>query len=86
MKDQLEMAQKKLARRDIRTDKIVDFAVPADHRVKSKESEKKDKYLDFTRELKKTVKHESDVYTNYHIYPTPPLGPDMTQGQFLSGV
>ena len=22
----------------------------------------------------------------YHIYPTPPLGQDMTQGQFLSGV
>ena len=22
----------------------------------------------------------------YHIYPTPPLGQDMTQGNFLSGV
>ena len=22
----------------------------------------------------------------YHIYPTPPLGQDMTQSQFLSGV
>ncbi len=33
--------------------KIVDFAVPADHRVKLKESEKKDKYLDLARELKK---------------------------------
>ena len=22
----------------------------------------------------------------HHIYPTPPLGQDMTQGQFLSGV
>ena len=32
---------------------IVDFAVPADHRVKLKESEKKDKYLDLTRKLKK---------------------------------
>ena len=30
---------------------IVDFAVPADHRVKLKESEKKDKYLDLAREL-----------------------------------
>ena len=30
----------------------MDFAVPADHRVKLKESEKKDKYLDLTRELK----------------------------------
>ena len=36
-----------------RTCKIVDFAVAADHRIKLKESEKKDKYLDFVRELKK---------------------------------
>ena len=33
--------------------KIVDFAVPADHRIYLKESEKKDKYLDLARELKK---------------------------------
>ena len=33
--------------------KIVDFAVPADHRINLKESEKKDKYLDLGRELKK---------------------------------
>ena len=33
--------------------KIVDFAVPADHRISLKESEKKDKYLDLARELKK---------------------------------
>ena len=25
-------------------------------------------------------------FLTYHIYPTPPLGQDMTQGQFLSGV
>ena len=31
----------------------MDFAVSADHRVKLKESEKKDKYLDLTKELKK---------------------------------
>ena len=31
---------------------IVDFAVPADHRIKLKESEKKD---------------ESDAYTNYNL-------------------
>ena len=35
------------------TCKIVDFAVPADHRIYLKESEKKDKYLDLARELKK---------------------------------
>ena len=47
-----------------RTCKIVDFAVPADHRIKQKESEKKDKYLDFARELKKTVEHAGENYTN----------------------
>ena len=29
------------------------FAIPTDHRVKSKEREKKNEYLDFTRKLKK---------------------------------
>ena len=33
--------------------KIIDFAVPADHRIKLKECEKKDKCLDLARELKK---------------------------------
>ena len=33
--------------------KIVDFAVPADHRIKLKECEKRDKCLDLARELKK---------------------------------
>ena len=33
--------------------KIVDLAVLADHRIKLKESEKKDKYFDFARESKK---------------------------------
>ena len=33
--------------------KIVDFAVPADHRIKLKECEKRDKYLDLAWELKK---------------------------------
>ena len=31
------------------------FAVPADHRVNLKESEKKDKYMDLARELKKKL-------------------------------
>ena len=39
-----------------RTCKIVDFAVPADHRIKLKESEKKGKYLNLARELKKLMK------------------------------
>ena len=38
----------------------MDFAVPAEHRVKLKKGEKKDKYLDLARELKKTVELESD--------------------------
>ena len=33
--------------------RIVDFSVPADHRVKLKEGEKKDMYLDYARESKK---------------------------------
>ncbi len=36
-----------------RTCKIVDLVVPADHKIKLKECEKKDKYLDLARELKK---------------------------------
>ena len=31
----------------------MDFALPADHKVKLKESEKKNKYLDLARELNK---------------------------------
>ena len=44
--------------------KIVDFAVLADHKIKLKECEKKDKYLDLVRELKKTVEYAGDIYTN----------------------
>ena len=36
-----------------RSCKIVDFVVLADHRIKLKECEKKDNYLDLARELKK---------------------------------
>ncbi len=32
--------------------KIVDFSVPADNRIKLKEYEKNDKYLNFVKELK----------------------------------
>ena len=47
----LVITKKKKKKKKIR--KIVDFAVPADHRIKLKECEKKDKYLDLARELKK---------------------------------
>ena len=43
---------------------IVALAVPADHRIKLKEYEKKNKYLDLARELEKTMEHDSDNYTN----------------------
>ena len=42
----------------------MDFSVPADHRIKLKECEKKDKYLNLSRELKKTMEHEGENYTN----------------------
>ena len=37
--------------------RILDFAVPAEHRVKLKECEKRDNYIDLNRELKKNVDH-----------------------------
>ena len=46
-------SQWKAIRKKKRICKIVDFAVPADHRIKLKECEKKDKYLDLAKELKK---------------------------------
>ena len=50
--------------------RIVDFAVQADHKVKLKKSEKRDKYQDLSRELKKqnkkqTIEHENNSNTNY---------------------
>ena len=77
----------------MRTWPIMDFAVPADHRVKLKEIEKKGKYLNLAWELKKNKLWNVKVTVMPiviralgTIYPTPPLGQDMTQGQFLSGV
>ena len=43
-------------KKETRICKIVEFAVPADHRINLKESEKKDNYLDLARELKKLRK------------------------------
>ena len=48
-----------------RTCKIVDFAVAAYHRIKMKKTEKKYKYLDHARKMKKkTIEHADDNYTN----------------------
>ena len=49
----LIIINKKKRKKKRRICKIVDFAVPADHRINLKECEKKDKYLDLARELKK---------------------------------
>ena len=43
----------------------MDFAVPVKQRLKLKESEKKNKYLDLAKELKR-LWNMSDVYTNYN--------------------
>ena len=42
---------------------IVDFGVPAEHRIKVKDCDKKDKNFDLARELKK-YEHEGDNYYN----------------------
>ena len=46
-----------------KTFKIVDFAIPAYHRIKLKECERRDKYLDLDK-LKKTMEYEGENYTN----------------------
>ena len=49
----LVIFNKKEKKRKEKAYQIMDFAVPADHRVELKESKKRDKYLDLARELKK---------------------------------
>ena len=41
----------------------MDFAVPADHRIKLKESENNEEDIDLARELK-NMEHEGNNYTN----------------------
>ena len=50
-----------------RTCIIVDFAVPADPRIKLKENEKKDKYLDFVWELKKLRNIKWQLYKSWLV-------------------
>ena len=52
-----------------RTCRIADFFVPANHRAKLKESEKKSKYLDLARELKKNNYETSKGDTNCNWCP-----------------
>ena len=42
----------------------MNFAVPADNRVKITVNETRDKYFDLARELKKALEHENDGDTN----------------------
>ena len=44
--------KKKKKKKEKRTCKIVDFTIPADHKIKLKESEKKHKYRDLARKFK----------------------------------
>ena len=61
---QKEKKKKTKKRKKKRICKIVNFAGLAYHRMKLKESEKKDRYLDLARELKKIMEHEDNNYTN----------------------
>ena len=51
--DLIIINNKKKKKKKKKISKIVDFAVSADHRIKLKECEKRDKYLDLAIELKK---------------------------------
>ena len=51
--DLVIIRKKKKKKKKKRTHCIVDFAVPANHKVKIKEDKMRDKYLDLARELKK---------------------------------
>ena len=43
----------------------MDFDIPVDHRVNSKESKKGDEYLDIAKELKNYgTKSDGDIYCN----------------------
>ena len=48
-----KQTKKKKKKRNTRICRIVDFAVPADYRVKVKDSENRDKYINLAKELKK---------------------------------
>ena len=48
----------------MRTCRIVCLAVLADHRGKIRRKQKRDKYLDLARELKKPMEYEVDGDTN----------------------
>ena len=68
----------------------MDFTVPSDHKMKLKESEKKDRYLDFAWKLKKK-EHKDDNYTNrnwrfWHSHQWIIKGTGRREGRRTSGV
>ena len=56
--------KKKEKRKEKKICRLVDFAVLTDHRMKIKETEKINRYLELARELK-SVEHEGDGDSNY---------------------
>ena len=59
----LRMVNNNQQKKQTKICKIVDFAVPAGHKIKLKESEKRDMYRNLARELKKTLGHKGENYT-----------------------
>ena len=80
LQQQWQQQQQQEKSKKKRTCQIVDFAVPADHRVKLKESEKKDKYLDLARELSKLWNVRVTV-TPIVIYALDTVTKGLVQGQ-----
>ena len=56
--------KKKKKKKKKRTCRIGNFAVPADYKVNLKENEKRDEYIEPSRELKKSIEHEDVSDTN----------------------
>ena len=54
-----------IIKRKEKTCHLVDFAFPANHTVKMKESENIDKCLNLARELERNVGHKEDCDANY---------------------
>ena len=46
----------------------MEFGIPGDHRVKLKESEKRDRFIDLDRELIKTTEHDETVILIVIVY------------------
>ena len=55
----------------MRTCRTMDFAVSADHIIKLKGSEKRDKFLDFAWELKEKYESDSDTNCNWCTWNNP---------------